>query len=30
MQNNRYIPNFIIVILIIFMLGGISMATPIP
>jgi len=30
MQNNRYIRNFIIVILIIFMLGGISMATPIP
>ena len=30
MQNNRYIPNYIIVILIIFMLGGISMASPIP
>jgi len=30
MQNNKYIRNFIIVILIIFMLGGVAMAAPIP
>jgi len=30
MQTNKYIRNFIIIILIIFMLGGISMAAPIP
>ena len=30
MQTNKYIRNFIILILIIFTVGGISMATPIP
>jgi len=30
MQTNKYIRNFIVVVLIIFMLGGIAIAAPIP